>query len=156
MRIPENLSSAFQLQLQQTTVYIPERSTVEAEIDSTLTARMADTEAEVQNVLEIVEEELNAGGQLIGSSNVYSYYATDTITRLDDIAFFFFFYHRKFTGGVHCNNWQTAINFSLKNASEFTSGRERFCPGLRHPGRARRCGFSRNRGSGCCNPAGPP
>ena len=115
MRIPENLSSAFQLQLQQTTVCIPERSTVEAEIDSTLTARMADTEAEVQNVLEIVEEELNAGGQLIGSSNVYSYYATDTITRLDDIAFSLITYHSSFTGGAHPNNRQTAINFSLKN-----------------------------------------
>lgn len=103
----------FVQQLQSTTLRVPERPRVEDEINRVLESIRSDILREARETQEIAVSDHSAA---VASGDVYygySYYTTDTITRLDTAVFSMTTYFSNYTGGAHPNNSQRAYNFDV-------------------------------------------
>lgn len=114
----DNGTVLFTLQLQSTTVTIPERPEAAAAINTKLHAKQAEERAFANELIATAradyEQTENPDEHWYG----YSYYTTDTITRMDDAVFSLTTYSSSYTGGAHPNNVQEANNFDASSGLE--------------------------------------
>lgn len=107
----------FTRQIQSTTISMPDRPDIEAQINSVLNEQYAVTCVTQNNLLEQARSEYTTlqvtPSDTVWSFYGYSYYTADTITRLDSRIFSMTVYYSSYTGGAHPNNTQEAKNFNL-------------------------------------------
>lgn len=116
----DNGTVLFTLQLQSTTVAIPDRPEAAAAINAVLHAKQAEERAFAHELIgtarTVYAQTKNPDEYWYG----YSYYTTDTVTRMDDAVFSLTTYSSSYTGGAHPNNVQEANNFDASSGLELS------------------------------------
>lgn len=108
----------FTLQLQSTTVTMPERPEAADTINATLQAKQIEERAFADELIETARTDYARTQKPEQYWYGYSYYTADTITRMDDTVFSLITYSSSYTGGAHPNNYQEANNFDTSSGIE--------------------------------------
>lgn len=113
----------FTLQLQETSLAIAQSPSLVDRVNNKLGDRRSLVQAEARSLLELARQEFNSlqtAQEEEFAFYGFSYYTTDTVTRLDETAFSLITYYSSYTGGAHPNNVQEAQNFDITTGMQLS------------------------------------